>query len=38
MKFMRESYGHLSLKNLEDYAEDKGEVEILNLNSLHLNF
>ena len=27
MQFTRESYGHLSLKNFKDFAEDKEEVK-----------
>ena len=34
MKFMRESHSHLSLRNSEDFVEDKEEAESLNLNSL----
>ena len=34
IKFMRESYVHLSLINLEDFIENKEEVKSLNLNSL----
>ena len=34
MKLMRESHGHLSLQNLEDFIEDKNEVQSLNLITL----
>ena len=34
MKFTRESHDHLSLRELEDFVEDKEEAESLNLNSL----
>ena len=37
MKLMRESHAHLSLRHLQDFAEDKDE-ESLNLNSLQLTF
>ena len=36
MKLMRE--GHLSLRNLENFAEDEEEVESLNLSSFQLIF
>lgn len=34
IKCMRESHSHFSLISLEDFIEDKEEVENLNLNSL----
>ena len=30
---MRESYGNFALNNLQDFAEDKEEVESVNLNN-----
>ena len=38
MKLMRESYAHLSLRHLQDSAEDKDEEESFNMNSLQLTF
>ena len=35
MQFMRESHGHLSLKNLKDFIEEKEEAKGIDLNNVY---